>query len=83
MTRVGRIAERMQILDREIGNPRLAGLPRQCGKVGRALLRGGHSEDGTKQKQRQDDSRDVIVAVHLFSGDCHHDGMAMGAKSLI
>jgi hypothetical protein len=83
MRRVGRIAERMQIFDREIGNPRLAGLSRQCCKIGRALLRSGHPEGWSEQKQRQDDSHDVIVAAQAISGDGHHTGMAMGAKQLI
>jgi hypothetical protein len=77
MTRVGWIAERVQILDREIGNPRLAGSPCQRGKVGRAWLRGGCSEDGAEQKQRQNDSRDIIVAAHLISFGGDRNGMAM------
>jgi hypothetical protein len=83
MTRIGRIAERMQILDREIGNPRLSGLPRPCGKIGRALLRGSHSKGRAEQKQRQNDSRDVIGAAHFISWNGHRNGMVMGAKQLI
>jgi hypothetical protein len=73
----------MQIFDRETGNPRLAGLPCQRGKVAQAWLRGGCSEGGAEQKQRQNDSRDIIVAGHLISCDGHRNGMAMGAKRLI
>jgi hypothetical protein len=77
MTRVGRIAERMQILDREIGNSRLAGLSRQRGKVDRAWLRGSHSEGEAEQKQRQNDSRDIIMAAHRISFGGDRNGMAM------